>query len=329
MINSSTVYINSIDQNYPSIDKDNSSQQFRNNFKNIKEGLKNLNNDTINIFNNIIIPSKEVNDFKNNIIKRPQFKQLNKKTYNETNIIQLDDFVVNFKNGYYQKFVVSSGTHNISLINFPEENVSSSIILEITTNSNFQTSITFDKELDSFEKIIFPLILKGQNPHIFKIINENTNFYFFKIKEDNNFNSPVNLKNYNNITEISEINTGSIVFISSNVNSISFNTGTQWFYVEGTKLSVAKASTIISVSTIQLTKNVSMTPITPITGSSGYQPIVYSITPELPTGLNFNTDTGEITGTPSIELTSTIYTVKVLDAIENSSSKSFNLSVTT
>lgn len=327
MLNSSTFYINNIDQNYPSIEKDNSSQPFRSNFKNIKEGLKNLNNDTIDIFNNVIVSSKEINDFKNNIIKRPKFKQLNKKIYNETNIIQLDDFVINFKNGYYQKFVIDSGTHNISLINFPEEKNAGSIILELTTNSTFKSSITFDKELISFEKIIFPLVLEGENPHLFKIVNENNNFYFFNIKENNNFNSPVNLKTYNNTTEITEINTGSVVFISSNINKVAFNTGTQWFYIQGTKLSVENASTILAISTLQLTKNILMTPATPVTGNSGYQPIVYSITPELPTGLSFNINTGEITGTPSIELSSTVYTVSISDAVGNSSLKSFNLSV--
>ena len=56
-----------------------------------------------------------------------------------------------------------------------------------------------------------------------------------------------------------------------------------------------------------LTKGTTMTPDTP--SVSGGTVVSWSITPTLPTGLNFDTTTGEISGTPSTVSSSTTYTV--------------------
>lgn len=71
-----------------------------------------------------------------------------------------------------------------------------------------------------------------------------------------------------------------------------------------------------------------VTPFIPYAGD-GLEPLVYSIDPVLPAGLFFNTDTGEITGTPSVLGTPTNYTVTWVDALSQTDSQSFSLVVDT
>ena len=85
--------------------------------------------------------------------------------------------------------------------------------------------------------------------------------------------------------------------------------------------------TVQAVSSKSLTKNVAATSFTPVTATGGIIPLVYAISPSLPSGLSFNTTTGAITGTASATIASTIYTVTVTDSVSQTSSKTFNLTV--
>lgn len=64
---------------------------------------------------------------------------------------------------------------------------------------------------------------------------------------------------------------------------------------------------------------------TPVGITSGVSPYSYSITPALPSGVNINTSTGVISGTPATSLVITSYTVTITDSYNRSSSKQFNL----
>lgn len=58
--------------------------------------------------------------------------------------------------------------------------------------------------------------------------------------------------------------------------------------------------------------NTAMTTMTPI--STGGTPTSYSISPSLPTGINFNTSTGVISGTPTVLSSTTSYTVTAFNS---------------
>ncbi|WP_454632969.1 putative Ig domain-containing protein [Bradyrhizobium cenepequi] len=81
-----------------------------------------------------------------------------------------------------------------------------------------------------------------------------------------------------------------------------------------------------SISSKALTQNVS-TSFTPVIGGGGTTPFSYSISPSLPTGLTFNTSTGAITGTPSVTLATTSFTVTVTDNNNATATNTFILTV--
>jgi len=66
-----------------------------------------------------------------------------------------------------------------------------------------------------------------------------------------------------------------------------------------------------------------------VTASGGSSPLTYSVSPTLPTGLTFNTSTGYISGTPTVALSNTTFTVTVTDksASPKIANTTFNMSV--
>ncbi|MEW6644196.1 MAG: putative Ig domain-containing protein [Pseudomonadota bacterium] len=82
-----------------------------------------------------------------------------------------------------------------------------------------------------------------------------------------------------------------------------------------------------AIASTTLTVNHAASPFTPVTGSGGTSPLVYSILPTLPTGLSFNTSTGAITGTPTAASVATTYTVTVTDANSGTASNTFQLTI--
>ncbi|QFI76776.1 hypothetical protein F8237_32880 [Bradyrhizobium betae] len=82
-----------------------------------------------------------------------------------------------------------------------------------------------------------------------------------------------------------------------------------------------------AVASVTLTQNHAATPVTPVTGAGGTSPLSYGISPSLPTGLSFNTGTGQITGTPTVTSATTTYTVTVTDANATPASTTFSLTV--
>ena len=86
----------------------------------------------------------------------------------------------------------------------------------------------------------------------------------------------------------------------------------------------AVASTILTVGS-------AATPFTPVTASGGTGTLSFALSgATLPTGLNFSTSTGQITGTPTATLALTTFTVTVTDQTTptaQTSSKTFSLTV--
>jgi hypothetical protein len=87
-------------------------------------------------------------------------------------------------------------------------------------------------------------------------------------------------------------------------------------------------TTTLAQASYSLTQNrTTGLPFTPVRGIGGLGALTYTVTPSLPTGLTLNSSTGQITGTPTGVAVVTAYTVTVSDTLSQTSSKSFNLSV--
>ncbi len=135
-------------------------------------------------------------------------------------------------------------------------------------------------------------------------------------------------------------------------NGMSFSVGTG--QVSGTPTTVLTATTftvtvtdaVIAVSskTFTLTVNTTLTAVqnvpsttgtvntalsfTPVIASGGTPPYAYALGGgTLPSGLTFNTSSGQVSGTPATPLATTTFTVTVTDAASMTSSKMFTLTV--
>jgi hypothetical protein len=86
-------------------------------------------------------------------------------------------------------------------------------------------------------------------------------------------------------------------------------------------------NTVLSTASVELVISQTITPVIPVTATGGDGTLVFSISPSLPTGLQFASSTGRITGTPVALLTSTNFTVTVTDSLSQTSSNTFSLSV--
>jgi len=94
-------------------------------------------------------------------------------------------------------------------------------------------------------------------------------------------------------------------------------------------LTVAAAALVVTTATASSTilKDVAIAGFIPITATGGFGTFSYAINPALPTGLSFNTTTGQITGTATVASGATTYTVTVTDQTPQSASKTFSLTV--
>jgi len=82
-------------------------------------------------------------------------------------------------------------------------------------------------------------------------------------------------------------------------------------------------------SFIELTKDYPIAPFAPVSAAGGTTPYTRAIAPSLVSGLTFNTSTGVISGTPTVTLSSSSYTVTVTDSAASSYNKVFSVAVAT
>ena len=84
------------------------------------------------------------------------------------------------------------------------------------------------------------------------------------------------------------------------------------------------------VPTLSLTVGSAMSASTPVQASGGTLSFTYSISPALPSGLNFDASTGEITGTPTQTFATNSFTISVVDStpgVAQNESSTFSLTV--
>lgn len=84
-----------------------------------------------------------------------------------------------------------------------------------------------------------------------------------------------------------------------------------------------------AIASAVLTQNHAAIVFTPVTGSGGTAPLVYSISPALPSGLSMSSSTGSVSGTPTAASVATTYTVTVTDTNSKTASNTFTLTVNT
>jgi hypothetical protein len=87
-------------------------------------------------------------------------------------------------------------------------------------------------------------------------------------------------------------------------------------------------ATTLAVASKAWTINAPLPPFIPVTASAGTAPYTFAVTSgTLPTGLNVNASTGEISGTPTSLLTASPLMVTVTDAANATSGKTFTLTI--
>ena len=86
-------------------------------------------------------------------------------------------------------------------------------------------------------------------------------------------------------------------------------------------------NTTLNTASVELTVNETIAPVLPVTGTGGDGTLVFTISPNLPTGLQFSSSNGRITGTPVSISSPTNFTVTATDSLLQTSSKTFSLTV--
>ncbi|HYV96980.1 MAG TPA: dockerin type I repeat-containing protein [Gemmatimonadaceae bacterium] len=87
-------------------------------------------------------------------------------------------------------------------------------------------------------------------------------------------------------------------------------------------------TTTQAVASRTVNSGAAISPFTPVTAANGTTPYTFALSGgTLPTGLSFDTSTGQVSGTPTATLATTTFTVTVTDAAAATSSKTFQLTV--
>ena len=130
-----------IKQNFPVRGQDNDSQGFRDNFHNIHEAIKSV-DERAYWLEQSSVRTNQTSTFYGNTIESANFKNCSTEIW-QNDTAELYDITVDYSLGSYQVFQVSSGEHNLDIINWPGEGKSGTIKLSITPSSSSATKINF------------------------------------------------------------------------------------------------------------------------------------------------------------------------------------------
>lgn len=241
-LSSASTYISKINIAYPVAGIDNDTQGFRDNFKNIKLALDASDEDVYNLKLNAVSVSNPVNDFNDNIIKQAQLQDSSVTVYDDTTTIQTGDVDVDYRQGSYQIFAVSSGTHWFSVSNWPGFGKSGSLTLSITTSSTSTTLINFAApNVYNLGQDSLPFNITNQGKTIIHVWSDgdDDNLYIKKVNQTTKFTKPVILSSYTTSTlaALGSVENGSMAFLTPHNRPVYYSDGT-WYLMTGTTLTL-------------------------------------------------------------------------------------------
>jgi hypothetical protein len=163
--------LSKIKQNFPVRGQDNDSQGFRDNFHNIHEAVKYANLE-IEELSLVSVKTNQTSTFYGNTIDSANFKNCSVEVW-QNDIAELYDITVDYKLGSYQVFQVSSGEHNLDIINWPGEGKSGTIKLSITPSSSSATAINFPADYKCVDLNRSTNYALSAGTNVFEIWSEN------------------------------------------------------------------------------------------------------------------------------------------------------------
>lgn len=268
MASSITNYSSFINVNFPTPGEDNDSQVFRDNFSRIQQGLNIAGQEISSLQINSVLASKE-NNFGDNIIKQARLQDCSVVVNDESSIIQEGSIKIDYRDGSYQRLSVNSGTHVLTILNWPGTESAGFLNLEIQSISLGSTYIVFsDSNIVNVGTDSQPFKLTDLNKEIFNVWSNGELGYTFvqHVTGGNVFNKNISLGNNNYITFdddsifIGDITTSTMAAKSSIVKTIigRLDTGsTGTYYGIGSNnvdLHVASTNDVIIGRTLQANK---------------------------------------------------------------------------
>lgn len=184
MTTTASIYFNKIRVDYPQAGKDNDSQGFRDNFKNIKYAFTATDAAITDLQTNAVKLNGE-NDFGFGTIKKATLQGTVTKVYDESPNPRTGYINVDYQEGSYQKFSISSGTSTLSVINWPQNNAA-----EITININAvsTSTVTFGGNPVNIGNAPLPIDVATGDSRFFKLWTDDggVTTYFSQINQNGN-----------------------------------------------------------------------------------------------------------------------------------------------
>jgi len=141
--NTVTNFSNQINVNFPVAGEDNDSQGFRSNFSRIQNSLISAGQQLDSLKINSVRLDSPQNDFNGNVIKRASFQSCSEYVNDRSAESTTSSFTVNYDQGTYQQFSISSGTTYFTISRWPDSGKLGSIKLEITPNTGSTSTVDF------------------------------------------------------------------------------------------------------------------------------------------------------------------------------------------
>lgn len=141
MATTASIYFNRIQTDFPQPGKDNNSQGFRDNFRNIFNAFSATNADIESLkLNSVSLGS--TNDFGFNTIKKATLQSTVTKVVDYSVSPTNGNVYINFNEGNYQKYSLTSGTTTLFIQNWPATGLAE-IKLSVKPTSTASTVINF------------------------------------------------------------------------------------------------------------------------------------------------------------------------------------------
>jgi hypothetical protein len=167
-----TNYIRNINTNFPVPGKDNSTNVFRNNWSNIAGALTEINSETNHLSLYAVDVTNTSTTFFGNTIENVVLK--NSATGLVDNGVLAGNITVDVSQGNYQRITLTPGTHEIEIINWPQQGKAADLMLSFTALNPGATSVSFINAVD-LGPAFNPYLLTNELT-LFKIYSEFSSF---------------------------------------------------------------------------------------------------------------------------------------------------------